>query len=132
MLLDEQGQQISLKLSEVASGRVEQQEQVEDAEDDTTISSLESDQEQSLPWISQSQLSSLGPSPSPDRTEDLPLSGGGKTFAQLMAEKLTGKENEATTRDSEEGERDCREDRSARLCSELLGRLGALCVWHFV
>jgi len=91
LLLEEQRQQISLKLSEVAAGTEEQQEQVEDAEDDTTISSMDSDheQEQSLPWIS-----SLGPSPSPDRTEDLPLSGGGKTFAQLMAEKLTGKENE--------------------------------------
>ena len=75
MLLQEQRQQISLKLSEVAAGNVEKQEQVGDAEDDTTISSLESDQEQeqSLPWNS-----SLGPSLSPDRTEDLPLSGEGR------------------------------------------------------
>ena len=91
-MLEEQRQQISFKLSEVADGKVELQyfEQVEDTEDDTAFSSLESD----LSWNLQSQPSSLGPSPSPDRTEDLPLSGGGKTFAQLMAEKLTGKEEE--------------------------------------
>eukprot|EP00092_Neocalanus_flemingeri_P092306 GFUD01117168.1.p1 GENE.GFUD01117168.1~~GFUD01117168.1.p1 ORF type:complete len:1013 (-),score=396.27 GFUD01117168.1:70-3108(-) len=114
MLLEEQRQQISLKLSEVAAGNVEQQEQLADTEDDTTISSLESDQElhaESLPWyrtqqplsaeqfhnlleLSGTQLSSLGQSPSPDRAEDQPLRGGGKTFAQLLTEQLTSKESE--------------------------------------
>ena len=117
MLLDEQRQQINWKLREVAAGKVEQEQQVADTEDDTTISSLESDQEElqaeTQPWYSQTrhplrtehqleldlsglsvtQLKSVGPSPSPDRVEDQPL-GGGKTFAQLLAEQLAGNENE--------------------------------------
>jgi len=84
LLLEEQRQQLSFRISEVEKEK--EQEQVEDTEDDTTISSLESDHEP-LPGPSLT-------SPSPDRREDLPLSGGGKTFEQLMAEKLTGKESE--------------------------------------
>jgi len=90
ILLDEQRQQISFKLSEVEHRQAQVQVQ-EDTEDDTTISSLESDQEQSLPWNANPQAIT---SPSPDRNEDQPLTGGGKTFEQLMSEKLTGNENE--------------------------------------
>ena len=63
----------------------------EDTDDDTTISSLLSDHEQSLPFNIQQQPVALS---SPDRMEDIPVSGGGKTFEQLMEEKLTGKEGE--------------------------------------
>merc|ERR1719186_1548830 len=117
MLLEEQRQQISWKLNEVAAGKVEQEQKVADTEDETTISSLESDHEElqaeTQPWYSQTrhplrtehqleldlsglsvtQLKSVGSSPSPNRVDDQPL-GGGKTFAQLLAEQLAGNENE--------------------------------------
>lgn len=57
-------------------------EQVE--EDDTTISSIEPDQDVHV---------AVDPSPTPDKQEDQPLSGGGRTFEQLLAEKLSDKES---------------------------------------
>jgi len=94
LLLDEQRQQISLRLSEVEEQRQEQEHVHEDTDDDTTISSLISDHEMSLPrYIQQQPVTPL----SPDRMEDIPVSGGGKTFEQLMEEKLTGKEGEVSS-----------------------------------